>query len=237
MIGRTVVIGAVVLLVAAAGCKRSAGGTCTGNTQVCADKNDALVCKGGSFVPIACHGPLACSKYQDHVNCDTTLASAGDNCMGEDDEYACSPDKKHAVVCKGGKFVPYLECRGANGCTMNGRIVNCDASLSNPGDVCKRDDALACSADGTQMVVCRLGKFEMYRFCRGEFGCAAKSDGPACDESLSQLGDPCGKAGQIVCSVDGKMELICQGTTYAKSRTCKNACIIASGNGRHVECN
>lgn len=237
MTRRAVVVGlALAATLATAGCKK-AGGSCTGNAQVCADKSDALLCKGGSFVPVACKGPLACSKYQDHVNCDTTVGSAGDNCMGEDDEYACSPDKKHAVVCKGGKFVPYLECRGGNGCTMDGRIVNCDLTLSEPGDPCKKEDVLACSDDAKQMLVCRLGKFQSYRFCRGQFGCTAKPEGPACDESLSQIGDPCGVAGQIVCSTDGTTELICQGTTYAKSRTCKTDCKIVTTSGRHVECN
>lgn len=229
-----IVAGFIAILVAA--CHKKDGGPCTGNEQVCADKSNALVCRGGQYTKVACTGPLACSKFQDRVNCDTSTANLGDPCMGDDDEFACSPDKKKALVCKRGKFDLHMNCLGQNGCSLTGRAPNCDVSIGNKGDPCPKPDSFACSEDGKQMLVCHLGKFDIYRYCRGGNACVAKTDGPACDESLSMLGDPCGIPGQVVCATDGKTELICQGGAFIKSRTCKTSCSIASAAGRSVDC-
>jgi hypothetical protein len=225
------------LVVVASACKKHEGGACKSSEQVCADKEHALVCRSGQFVTVACPGPLACSRFENRVNCDTTMGNVGDNCMGEDDEYACSSDKKQVVVCKKGKFESYLQCRGATGCAMDGKIPNCDVSVAAKGDPCQKPETFACAADAQQMLICRLGKFETFRYCRGANGCTVRqSEGPACDESLSMLGDPCGTPGQIGCSSDGKTELICQGGVFMKSRSCKTSCTISTKNGRAVEC-
>lgn len=218
-------------------CSKHEGGSCKTGEQICADKEHALVCRSGIFVNVSCPGPLACSKFENHVNCDTSLGNPGENCMGELDEYACSTDKKQTVICKSGKFEPYLQCRGPTGCAMNGRLPNCDLSIAAKGDPCKKDEIFACSVDGTQMLACRLGKFDTYRYCRGANGCTASAtDGAQCDESLAQLGDPCGTPGQIGCSTDGRTELVCQGSVFMKSRSCKTSCTITSKNGRAVDC-
>lgn len=224
------------LVLVAAACKKEEGGACKTNDQVCADKEHALVCRTGKFVTVACPGPLACSRFENHVNCDTSIGNPGDPCMGEEDEYACSTDKKQLVVCKKGQFETWLQCRGPRGCAMEGKIPNCDISLAAKGDPCKKPESFACADDGKQMLICKLGRFETFRYCRGANGCVAQPEGPACDESLSLLGDPCGTPGQIGCSTDGKMELICQGGVFMKSRACKNGCTIATKTGRSVEC-
>jgi hypothetical protein len=133
----TALLGA--MLVASA-CKKHEGGSCKATEQVCADKEHALVCRAGQFVTVACPGPLACSRFENHVNCDTTVGNPGDNCMGEDEEYGCSSDKKQVVTCKKGKFEPFLQCRGPTGCAMDGRIPNCDLSIAAKGDPCKKPE-------------------------------------------------------------------------------------------------
>jgi hypothetical protein len=47
------------------------------------------------------------------------------------------------------------------------------------------------------------------RYRRGQYGCLIKGEGPSCDETVSQPGDPCGLHGQVVCATDGKTELVC----------------------------
>jgi hypothetical protein len=227
---------ALLLLVAGSACKRKAGSACKGAESLCFDQTTALACRGGTLAPVPCPGPMACAKYQDHANCDTSIAAAGQACMGEEDEYACSPDKKQAVVCKGGKFEPYLECRGAAGCSMLGRTVACDTSVAVKGDPCKTQGAVACAEDKTQMLTCRDGRFDLYRFCRGQYGCFLKGDAPSCDETISLAGDPCGLPGQVVCAVDGKTELVCQGGTFTKSLTCKTSCTVTNRPGRPIDC-
>jgi hypothetical protein len=231
-----VLLAAALVVLTTAGCKPTAGSPCKGVGSTCSNKTTALACRGGVFAAVSCAGPLACSKFEDHANCDTSLAVAGDACMGEDDEYACSPDRKHAVVCKSGRFEPYLECRGGGGCSMLGRTPSCDTSVAAKGDPCNLQGAVACTADQKQMVICRDGRFALYRECRGQYGCFLREATPSCDETVSMVGDPCGLPGQVVCSVDGRTELVCQGGVFTKSLTCKTACTVTNRPGRPIDC-
>lgn len=233
-----VLVALLLAMIALPACAKKVGGSCKGTEATCtADKKTALVCKGGSFVEVACAGPNGCAKYRDHAACDTSVASANDACMGEDDEYACSPDKKQSLECKNGKFASTLACRGKAGCSMLGHTVSCDQSVATKGDACKTQGAVACGEDQKHMVVCRDGRFVHYRYCRGQYGCASKDDVPTCDESVSLAGDPCSAPGQVVCSLDGKTELVCQGGAYFKSLTCKHACTVTNRPGRPIDCN
>lgn len=233
-----VVAALAVALVAAAGCRKGPGSSCKPGESTCADKKTALACRGGKFVEVACGGPLGCNKFQNHANCDDSVAVEGDACMGEDDEeYACSPDKKRALYCKDGRFQAYLECRGKGGCALLGRTISCDNSLAEKGDPCKTQGQVACAVGQKQMLVCRDGKFDLYRYCRGQFGCYMKGDAPTCDETLSLEGDPCGLPGYVVCSVDGKSELVCQGGRFQTSRACrKSGCVVTNRPGRAIDC-
>lgn len=217
-------------------CGKRPGGSCKGAESTCLDKKTAIVCRRGTFAEVACAGPMGCSKYEDHANCDTSLASASAPCMGEDDEYSCSPDKKRALVCKGDRFEPYLECRGPSGCSILGRTVSCDTSVAATGDPCKTQGAVACGEDQRHMLACRDGRFALQRYCRGPSGCVLKGDTPSCDETLSLAGDPCGVPGQVVCAVDKTMELVCQGGVFTPSLKCKNACTVTNRPGRPIDC-
>jgi hypothetical protein len=219
-----------------AACGKKTGSSCKGTESTCFDKKTALACRNGAFADVACGGPLGCSKFQDHANCDTSLANQGEPCMGEDDEYACSPDKKRALVCKANVFQTHLECRGKAGCTMLGRTFSCDTSIATKGDSCRSQGAVACGEDQKHMLVCRDGRFELYRYCRGQYGCFTKGEAPSCDETLSLAGDPCGIPGQVVCATDGKTELVCQGGLFMKSITCKHSCTVTNRPGRPIDC-
>ncbi len=224
--------------ICASGCKKGEGSSCKGTESTCLDKNTALACHSGKFAKVACRGPLACTKFRDHANCDDSLASDGDACMGEDeDEYACTPDKKRALVCKQGRFARHLECRGKGGCSLLGRTISCDTSVAVIHDPCKSPGAVACAEDQKHMLICREGEFALHRFCRGQFGCHMKGDTPTCDETLAVEGDPCGLAGYVVCSVDGQSELVCQGGRFQKSRSCrKSGCVVTNRAGRPIDC-
>lgn len=225
---------ALALMVACGG--KKAGSACKGTESTCGDPKTALACQGGKLVEVACGGPLACSKYKDHANCDTSVADVGAPCMGEEDEYACTADKKRALVCKNGKFALHLECRGAGGCTILGKSVSCDVSVASAGDPCPQQGATACSSDQKEMLVCQDHKFVAHRFCRGQYGCAVRDNVPTCDESIAMVGDRCGLPGQIVCSLDGKSELVCQGGSFTTSLSCKNGCTVTNRPGRPIDC-
>lgn len=228
---------AVALSILAASCGKREGSSCKKGQSLCLDGKTALACQGDKLAKVSCAGPLGCTKFQDHANCDDSVATEGDACMGEaEEEYACSPDKKRALVCQGGKFALYLECRGKAGCSLLGRTVSCDTSVASKGDPCKTQGAVACSADQKQMLECRAGRFEVHRYCRGQYGCSFKGEQPSCDETLSRDGDPCGLPGHVVCSEDGKAELICQGGSFMRSRGCKKGCTVTSRPGRPIDC-
>lgn len=222
-----------------AACGKRAGGSCKAGESTCLDKGKALSCQGGKFVEVSCAGPLGCTKLADHANCDDSVALAGESCMADaEEQYACSPDKKRALVCKGGIYQLHLECRGKEGCSLLGRTVSCDTSIAEKGDPCKAQGSVACTGDQKQMLVCRAGKFDLHRYCRGHYGCQVKADGPACDETLSLEQDPCGLPGQVVCSLDGQTELVCQGGIFVRSRSCKKSgCVVTNRPGRPIECN
>lgn len=235
---RAVVVGLVLAtFLVAAGCgAKKAGTPCKGASSSCADPKTALACQGGKLVEVACGGPLACVTFKDHANCDTSVATLGAPCMGEEDEYSCTPDKKRALVCKGGRFALHQECRGAAGCSILGKSVSCDLTIAEKTDPCPTQGATACSSDQKEMLRCEDHRFVPYRFCRGQYGCAVKEQVPTCDESIALVGDRCGLPGQIVCSVDGKSELVCQGGQFTMSLACKNGCTVTNRPGRPIDC-
>ncbi|MDB4946603.1 MAG: putative lipoprotein [Labilithrix sp.] len=204
---------------------------------MCNGKDAALACRDGHLAAVPCRGALGCGDYQGKASCDDSLASAGDPCLAEsDEELACTLDKKQVVVCRGGTFVPHLECRGKLGCSPLGKQVSCDTSIAVTSDACKMQGSSACSEDRKELLVCRDGHFAHHRFCRGDAGCFFRDDAPTCDETRSREGDECGVPGYVVCSVDGKSELLCQGGRFAFSRACKSTCQVVNGGRGGIDC-
>ena len=241
---RAALVGALIAtmiaaLASAAGCSRSVGGKCKGNESLCEGKRSALACHDGTLVQVPCAGPLGCTKMADRASCDDSIADEGTPCMAAgDEEYACSPDKKRALMCKNGRFERLLECRGRGGCSLLGQQVSCDTTIGSKGDACRVEGNVACSEDMKQLLICKEGHFESYRYCRGQFACHLKTgtETPTCDETLSLEGDPCGLPGYVVCSVDGKDELVCQGGAFARSRTCRKGCQVTNRPGHPIDC-
>jgi hypothetical protein len=231
--------GAVFALVLAsvASCGKSVGNKCKPGEAVCENPTTLLSCQNAKLAEVACRGPLGCTMYKGQGNCDDSIASEGDACVGQvEEEYACSVDKKRALICKNKRFAVYLECRGKAGCALLGQQVSCDTSVAAKGDPCKVQGSSACAVDQKEMLICRDGRFAHYRFCRGQAGCYAKDDAPACDETLSLEGDECGLPGYVVCAVDGQSELICQGGRFVRSRPCRNGCALVAGGRGGIDC-
>lgn len=228
---------AALAMVVASGCKKGEGSSCKGRESMCLDPSTALVCAGEKLVRAPCKGPLGCTKFQDHANCDVSVADEGALCLPEsEDELACSPDKKRALACAKGRMVKTQECRGKEGCAVAGRVLSCDQSVAVVGDVCKSAGANACTADAKQQLRCENGKFVLYRQCRGPGGCKLDEMLATCDQSQAMEGDACGVQGFVVCAPDGQTELVCQGSTFLRSRTCKKGCTVKNEGGRKVTC-
>lgn len=133
------------------------------------DKRALLQCVKNRWTMVqTCNGERACSVDKTKVFCDNAIASVGDPCREEDD-YACSMDKKVALVCKGNKFGQLRLCKGPNGCRIvtskEGPKVDCDDSISNPGDPCDREEHFACMPDERTILRCHNKKFEVDEKC------------------------------------------------------------------------
>jgi hypothetical protein len=240
---------ALLLVLVSASCKPKIGQKCQAGAVTCAsDGRNALACGADLTLQLVpCKGPQGCVRNQTTkiAQCDDETAEEGDNCLvSASENWACSLDHKTALICKDGKFKLKGNCRGPSACTVKRDwvkmvdTITCDTTLQQKGDPCGRPGSFACTPDFKQMLQCRDGVFDIYRYCRGQNGCTLKEkeDQFFCDESISELNDPCGRPGSYACSVDGKMELICQGGKFVRSRDCKRmGCHLTSTN--RVDCN
>jgi hypothetical protein len=138
---------------------------CTG------DKKGMLQCSKNRWTLVqSCLGDRACVMEKKKVTCDNSIANLGDACREEED-YACSPDKKSALACRGGKFSQASLCKGPKGCRVTGNReqgfkVECDDSVAAVGDACEKEEHYSCSSDERAILKCRGKKFEVEEKCK-----------------------------------------------------------------------
>jgi hypothetical protein len=157
------------------------------NDYVCSgDKKGMLECTKNhwSFVQ-SCLGDRGCVMEAKKVTCDNSIANTSDACREEDD-YACSPDKKNALVCRSGKFTVASNCKGKNACRVTGDKsagfkVECDDSIANFGDPCDKEGHFSCAPDEKQIVKCVGKKFVGDDKCtKKQEKCAVKGELVGC---------------------------------------------------------
>ncbi|MBX3231239.1 MAG: hypothetical protein KIT84_09880 [Labilithrix sp.] len=152
---------------------------CTG------DKRGMLQCTKNHWTLVqSCLGDRACSMENKKVICDNSIAKEGDSC-GEEEDYACSIDKKTALACRKGVFVPASQCKGAKGCKVSGTKeagfkVECDDSIAAQGDVCEKEDHYSCAVDEKAILRCKNKKFEIEDKCKSREKCAIRGGQVGC---------------------------------------------------------
>ncbi len=156
------------------------------NDYVCSsDKKSMLECTKNRWTMVqSCLGERNCVMEQKKVTCDNSIANAGEACREEDD-YACSADKKNALVCKSGKFVVASNCKGKNLCRVTGDKaagfkVECDDSTAAVGDPCDKEGHFACTVDERQIVKCVGKKFAGDDKCKAKEKCMVKGELVGC---------------------------------------------------------
>lgn len=208
----------------------AAGERCTSAGAACSvDHASMLRCTNGRFAVVsACRGPAQCHVEPslltggEDVQCDLSRAVAGDPCTaGNEGNHACSVDGTQWLVCRQGRFAADLLCRGPNHCTVtltgpNQTATHCDDSLAVAGDACpaSSENDHACSLDGSVDLVCRNGRMEIDRPCRGARRCHVEGETVRCDGSLVEPGDVCSgeahrcsmQGGNVLHCVDGHFE-------------------------------
>jgi hypothetical protein len=120
---------------------------------------------------------------------------------------------------------------------MLGNQANCDQSVAEAGEVCKKENAKACSADRAQVLSCRDGRLSVLYQCRGEGQCSSAGGKLACDQTVARVNDACDKAlqGHVACGEDKKALVICQGEHFVPSERCKAGTLCAV-NGQSTSC-
>lgn len=127
-----------------------------------------------------------------------------------------------------------VSCKGARGCAQSGDEDECDDTLAAADDPCPRNPPLdyACATDLKSALVCKDGRFSLWRRCRGPEGCSViEGRNVHCDTSLGEPGDPCEHMATFACSVDGQMMLECDGKTLVPASSCRGprACFFEKG--------
>jgi hypothetical protein len=163
--------------------------------------------------------------------------TTGGRCRVEN-QLVCIGDDR-AVACNSGTWVE-LPCRGVHGCGRRGESDDCDDTIALDGDACPRNPPIdyACTADRGEALLCKEGRFGLWRACRGPDKCEVV-DGRnlRCDTRAGEPGDPCGQRGTYSCTPDHSAMLLCDGTALAFASSCRGpkGCATAPGEGQ-VEC-
>lgn len=152
---------------------------CTG------DKKGMLQCTKNKWTLVqSCLGDRACVMEKKKVTCDNSIANVGDDCREEED-YACTPDRKAALACRGSKFVQANLCKGPKGCRVTGAKeqgfkVECDDSIANVGDACEKEEHFACATDERAILKCKGKKFESEEKCKPKEKCQIRGGSVGC---------------------------------------------------------
>jgi hypothetical protein len=223
--------------------KRLPDQPCAAGEISCFDERMGLFCRDGKLATMTCLGPAGCQKVgKDEVACDNPVARTGDGCNQLDDQ-ACTEDGKSAVACRKYKFVVSEACRGPRGCVAKGDRVACDNALAEPGDLCTTEGETACQTNRAAFLKCTKGTFQVSNGCRGARHCTVTEKADEhdehfeCDDSITEVGDPCEDNGESSCSVDHKTLNVCSAHRIAVSKPCPGprACSWI-GTGSRFDC-
>ncbi len=224
MLGRLSLLVAVMVL---AGCKPRAGGSCEGDTRVCADKQTRLACVDGKYVATTCPGEGGCEPKKDGATCDLTGAEKGATCA-PNGLIACS-DPQTLLTCMKGAFETY-PCRGTGGCYE----ASCNQLRTEKGDRCRIEGSASCSVDGKERHKCIGGQVVLEGVCEGPKKCSlgpvAKGCNPGipgscdvlvyCDQTIKSVGEICAPD-EAACTKDRASMLTCVSGKLAVATTCR----------------
>ena len=228
-IDRFIVASLVGIIVLATGCKPKLGAKCTAGTSFCTKAGGALFCgEDNKLVATGCGGPKGCVQQGKVAACDTSLSVAGDACE-DNDNIACSTDKRSELDCKAHTWVVGATCKGAKGCETKSDELFCDHTIADKDDPCHRDGQIACTTDKALILRCTNSVMTAIDACRGPKSCTFEEQPAAqriefnCDDSVAQEGDPCETENNHACAVDHKAIHVCKGKKFVSLKACSGA--------------
>lgn len=96
--------------------------------KACAiDKSAVLACKSMRMASLyACRGSRGCTLANGKLDCDMSVASAGDSCDARQEGHvACSLDASSTLVCRAGSFVADEKCKPKTRCEATEHETRC----------------------------------------------------------------------------------------------------------------
>jgi len=100
------------------------------NLKACSgDGSQVLICKQHTMQRFyQCRGAAGCVSSAGKLSCDTSLAKLGDACDKklEGQAFACSPDEREILSCKGGAFMLEETCKPGQKCRLVGTSTKCE---------------------------------------------------------------------------------------------------------------
>ena len=211
---------------ASPGCSPKEGAECKVETKLtCEDPRVALACHGGKWEREPCKGPRGCGQDNGDTVCDHSVAESSDGCTINDD-HSCAPDKKSMVRCSKYRYSVVATCLGPEGCVRADKEAKCDNSAAEVNDLCTQEADLACSLDAKSTLACKNGKMTLDLPCKGKKGCSVAGTSVRCDDSVSDLDDPCASTpgkDHYACASDQKSLLRCDRGKFVQSDKCLGA--------------
>jgi hypothetical protein len=145
-------------------------------------------------------------------------------CAAPDRALVCEPARAEGGTPTGATAWAEVPCRGARGCAHRAETDECDDTVAVEGDACPLDPPLdyACTADKGKALVCKDGRYSLWRACRGPEGCVVEGGrNIKCDTTLGEPGDPCAQQGTYACSSDRTAMLLCDGSVLGAASSCR----------------
>lgn len=102
-------------------------------------------------------------------------------CKGEDT--ATCESSSRMLICKGGEFQVYSDCKGAAGCRVDDQTASCDTSGNGAGDRCPptSENKVRCDPDaGVRILRCVDGGLDVIFTCPGGTICGLTDAGLTC---------------------------------------------------------
>lgn len=96
----------------------------------------------------------------------------------------CASDGRGLLGCRDGRLVLLHHCRGPEGCQLRAGVVVCDMSVARLDEPCTLEMSgnLACSANGSQVLMCKGQRFAIEEVCGAGRRCSATPEGTSCAE-------------------------------------------------------
>jgi hypothetical protein len=221
-----------VVAVLAVACKKpmKAGDACKKEWATdCTDKTHALVCVSGKLEAVGCRDNVGCMDVGDgDDNCSNNNQNVGEPCKAEGN-FSCSVDSKAMLKCDSKHWTKVDDCKGQHGCVSNAQGATCDQGTESLGASCtpQNEGNGSCTPDGKSLLVCHSGKMVVGATCKGMNGCRQAGTKLDCNQTLADLGDPCGDyEGKYACAPDKKTRLVCKGGKMVKDKVCKSCSVM-----------